>query len=212
MRPSSRTFVRRRSGGYDVRLGEDERALIATLPGQLMALLSGAGSTPSDRLHPALRRLLPPAHTSDAEAERVYVTLQREDIAAHHNEALSTLAATASATHLEVDELASWLVAVNDLRLALGSMLQVTEESAEPLGGDGDGDGDGEVEGNEEPYSHAAEWAVYHFLGALQSEAVEALADTLPPPLPGADDMVPDDPWGAPPGDLRWDGTPRPAE
>ena len=29
--------------------------------------------------------------------------------------------------------------------------------------------------------------------------------------MPGADDLVPDDHWGEPPGGLRWDGTPQPA-
>jgi hypothetical protein len=37
---------------------------------------------------------------------------------------------------------------------------------------------------------------------------VDALADILPPSR--EDDASLDDPWGEPPGGLRWDGTPMP--
>ena len=39
---------------------------------------------------------------------------------------------------------------------------------------------------------------------------IDLLSDALPPPLDGADEDVPDDPWGEPLGGLRWDGTPLP--
>jgi hypothetical protein len=38
---------------------------------------------------------------------------------------------------------------------------------------------------------------------------VDALADILPP---SSEDEGLDDPWGEPPGDLRWDGTPVPPD
>ena len=55
-----------------------------------------------------------------------------------------------------------------------------------------------------------AEWIAYMYLGTLQSELIDLLERTLPDPVPGADDLVPQDHWGDPPGGLRWDGTPQP--
>ena len=59
---------------------------------------------------------------------------------------------------------------------------------------------------------HQAEWIAYHYLGGLQSELIDILEGSLPDPVPGADDLVPDDHWGEPPGGLRWDGTPQPGD
>ena len=47
---------------------------------------------------------------------------------------------------------------------------------------------------------HQAEWIAYHYLGGLQSELIDILSEELPDPVPGADDQVPDDHWGEPPG------------
>lgn len=192
---SFRRRVRRaRSGGYEVRLATEERALLAALPAQLVGLLESVGDEPTAELPEAVRRLLPPAHSADDEAEQAYIALMRADLVEHHKEALDVLAETATATHLDDEQLAAWLGALNDLRLALGSMLGVTEADIGP------------------PASgpHEAEWIAYHYLGSLQSEVIDLLTDALPPPQPGADDLVPEDTWGEPPGGLRWDGTPQP--
>jgi hypothetical protein len=50
------------------------------------------------------------------------------------------------------------------------------------------------------------------YLGGLQSEVIDILELTLPDPVRGADDLVPEDHWGEPPGGLRWDGTPQPRD
>ena len=189
---SSRRIRQARGGGYDIRLGDDERALLAALPQQLLSLLGDVGDQP--QVPPPLRRLLPPAYTTDNQAEEAYVALTRQDLVEHHRASLETLAATASAQHLDDEQLAAWLAALNDLRLVLGSMLDVSEDDVEPPAGG----------------PNEAEWIAYHYLGALQSELIDALADALPEPTPGADDLVPDDHWGEPPGGLRWDGTPQP--
>ena len=46
------------------------------------------------------------------------------------------MSVTAKATWLDDEQLAAWLAALNDLRLALGSMLGVTEDEIEPPMGD----------------------------------------------------------------------------
>ncbi len=186
-----------RGGGYEIRLGANERQLLGVLPLQLVGLLGEVGDKPSAELPGALRRLVPPAYTTDADAERSFMAMTREDLLEHHRQSLETMSATAKATWLDEDQLASWLAALNDLRLFLGSMLGATEE-----------------EEQEPPAarSHPAEWIAYLYLGGLQSELVDVLEGALPDPVPGADDLVPEDLWGEPPGDLRWDGTPQPPE
>ena len=122
--------------------------------------------------------------------------MTREDLVEHHRESLETMLVTARATWLDDDQLTAWLAALNDLRLALGSMLGVTEDEIElPLADD-----------------RQAELIAYLYLGGLQSEIIDILERTLPGPVPGADDLVPEDPWGEPPGGLRWDGTQQPRD
>ena len=181
---SSRRRIRRsRGGGYEVRLAAEERSLLTALSGHLIALLEGVGETPLGDLPDALRRLLPPAYTTDPDAERGYVSMTREDLVEHHRESLETMVVTARATWLDDDQLTAWLAALNDLRLALGSMLGVTEDESEPpLASD-----------------RQAELIAYLYLGGLQSEIIDILERTLPDPVPGADDLVPEDPWGEPP-------------
>lgn len=185
-----------RGGGYEVRLAAEERALLAVLPLHLVSLLDEVGDKPAGNLPDPLRRLLPPAYTTDPDAERAYQAMTRDDLLEHHRESLETMSATAKATWLDEEQLAGWLAALNDLRLSLGSMLGVTEDEAEPPAG----------------HARQAEWIAYLYLSGLQSELVDLLEGTLPDPVPGADDLVPDDLWGDPPGGLRWDGTPRPRD
>ena len=190
-----RRISRARRGGLDVRLPPDERDLLAALPGQLEALLDGLGVDPSTPPQ-ALRRLFPVAYARDEVSEAAYSALVRQELLDHRREALAVLAQTASADHLDDEEAAAWLGALNDLRLVLGTTLEVSEE---PL----------ELEQDDPNYG---DWVCYGYLSFIQGELVEALEGTLGPPTPGADDDVPDDPWGELPGGLRWDGTVRPEQ
>jgi hypothetical protein len=183
-------------GGYEIRLGTAERNLLADLPLQLVSLLDDVADEPPAELPESVRRLLPPAYSTDPDAERSFVSMTRHDLLEHHRESLETLAATARATWLDQEQLCAWLGALNDLRLSLGSMLGASEEETEPAGAE----------------NHPAEWIAYLYLGELQTELVDVLEGTLPDPIPGADDLVPEDLWGEPPGGLRWDGTPQPGD
>ncbi len=190
-----RRISRARRGGFDVRLPPEERDLLASLPGQLEALLDrlgdGASAPP-----PALRRLFPVAYARDEVSEAAYASLVRQELLDHRREALAVLAQTASASHLDDEEAAAWLGALNDLRLVLGTTLEVSEEPVEVLPDD----------------PRYVDWVCYGFLSLVQGELIDALGSTLGPPVPGADDGVPDDPWGELPGGLRWDGTMRPEQ
>jgi Domain of unknown function (DUF2017) len=194
LRPQPR-LRRLRNGTYAVHLPPEERALLAVLPQQLLAALELLESD-DDRTPDSARRILPIAHPRDAAAEEDYVRRHRPALLARHMESLDLIARTAESNKLSAEELDAWLTAINDLRLALGVTLEVTEEQVEP-----------------DPDSpDFADWIVYFYLSFLQGELLEVLSDDLPPPTPGAGEDLPEDPWGDPLGGLRWDGTPLPPQ
>jgi hypothetical protein len=145
---------RRRDGRYRLRLTADERNLLRTLPGQLLAILGTDD--------PALRRLEPPAFQDDPEREAEYRRLVGDDLLEQRRKALRVMADTVDAESLGPDEMAAWLGALNDLRLVLGTRLDVTEELYE--------------EGVPDDDPRAPAFALFGYLGWLEEQVVEALA------------------------------------
>lgn len=179
--------------GYALNLPKDERAILQELPLQLLAgleMLEAGDPAVSD----GVRRILPLASPRDEKREAGFVSRRRDELLAGHIEVLDIVSKTAQASELNAEELNAWLIALTDLRLALGVMLGVTEQEHE-------------LDPDAEDY---ADWICYHYLSFLQSEIIDLMVDDLPPPTPGAGDELPDDPWGDPLGGLRWDGTPVP--
>jgi hypothetical protein len=109
---------------------------------------------------------------------------------------LDVVARTAEATRLSAEEVDAWLNAINDLRLALGVTLNVTEAHVEP----------------DPDAPDYADWIAYFYLSFLQGEILDVLEGELPAPIDGAGSELPEDPWGEPLGGLRWDGTPLPPD
>lgn len=182
-------------GAFQLRLPKAERQLLRQLPDELSTLLAGVDNHAGAEIPPVpaeLRRLFPVAHPRDAAEEADYVAVARGDLLRHHREALATLERTIDATTLSAPELEAWLAALNDLRLVIGTALGVTEDDAVP--------------GAEDP--DYPRWMCYGYLSFLVTEVVEALTDELGPPTD--DGPAQEDPWGEPPGGLRWDGTPAP--
>jgi hypothetical protein len=156
-----RDRVRRtRSGGYELRLPDEERTLVANLAGQLSELLT---ATTDD---PTVRRLFPTAYNEDAERDREYQQLVRDELLERRLASLATVQATAQAMQLTEAELTAWLHALNDLRLVLGTRLDVSEAPVEIDADDPD----------------APAHAVYDYLGFVLSEVIDALAGGLPEP------------------------------
>ncbi len=182
-------------GGYDVGLPDEERELLAVLPGRMLGALS-ALSKPEASVPDDLRRLFPPAYPTDASAESAYIRLVREDLLEHHREALTLLRDSAEMTHLDTNGVIAWLTALTDLRLMLGSMLNITESEME-------------LDPEDPDYYN---WICYQYLSYLQHEIVTVLTEQLPTPATDANERLPEDPWGEPLGGLRWDGTPRPEQ
>ena len=183
-------------GGYELRLPGPERALLTSLPEQLDGLLGGLDpeALDTEALPGSLARLLPAAYPRDADADAAFARSSRPELLAAQRKDLAVLAQVAKQGAATAEELEATCSALNDLRLVLGTALDVTED---PRGVD-------------EHHPSFPQWVCYSYLSHLQEEIIEALSGILPPPAPGADDEAPDDPWGEPLGDLRWDGTPRP--
>jgi hypothetical protein len=134
-------FVRTADGGVEARLGRVEVEVLATLPTQLRALLGLEGGEVRDRLFP--RAYLDHA---EEEAEEEWQRLMHDDLLAGKLAALGVVEETIARVGGEVasegegevevvtlalseEEALSWMGALNDVRLALGIMLDVDEET-----------------------------------------------------------------------------------
>lgn len=148
---------RRRDGNYDLRLTDAERQLLRSLPGQILDLIAAGDSSTN--------RLFPPAYGADGDpgANAEYRQLTRESLLAHHRGALELLAETAEAETLSEEQASSWLCALNDARLVLGSRLDVGEEPA--------------ALGPDDPRSPGM--ALYHWLTWLEDQVIDAMAAGL---------------------------------
>jgi hypothetical protein len=182
----SRRIRRGTDGRYELRLPPVERSLLAQLPEALTTMLDTARGGAAAA--PEAVRLFPPAYPEDATAEHAYRQSVHGDLVERHRAAFETVAATVGARSLDDEQIGCWLGALNDVRLVLGTTLGVSEEGPPPLQSEVD----------------EARWALYNYLSLLVEQMIDAMSGALPPPAPGADDLVPDDPWGEPPPGLRW--------
>ena len=144
---------READGGILLRLSREERSLLVDLAAQLRSLL---GASPDD---PSLHRLFPPAYEDDQD-ERAYRELAGNDLLEGRHEALELLASTAERERLTADEADAWLRALNDLRLVLGTRLDVQEDML--------------ATSPETP-----ELALYGYLSWLQEQLVAAMSSGL---------------------------------
>ena len=148
-------FERGDGGAVELRLSRDERSLLTGLVAELRALLDGA---PGD---PSLRRLFPPAYDEEND-ERAYRALMGDELLDGRRAALQLVAETVDRDRLSAEEADTWLRALNDLRLVLGTRLDVQEDTfLEELRPD-------------DPRAPAL--AVYAYLSWIQEQLVEALS------------------------------------
>jgi hypothetical protein len=148
-------------GRYAVRLRDDERELLASLPLQLKELVDGA---PDD---PWLRRLFPPAYhqREDAEKQQEWHRLMGEDLLDRRRQQLDVLASTAMADELSEEEVLGWSQALNDLRLYLGTRLDVTEDT--------------DIEDYDEDDPDHGLYVLYGWLSYIQDAVITALSGAL---------------------------------
>lgn len=186
----------RRTHTCTLDLPREERQLLETLPAELARALRNLdddAGTPD-----ALRRLFPRAYVSDASAELAFSHSTRAELVSSRLAALDTLVHTARSRALTEEQMHDWMRAITDIRLVLGTVLEVTDTGEY---------GDLGVATSSRDHG---EVVIYEYLSLLLSELIDVMEQWLPEPLPGADDDVPDDPWGEPLGGLRWDGTEQP--
>ena len=180
--------VRRRAGAVQLTLTGDEASALAALAAQVATLLgsddaepgeteadpletmvgltSGPVSTPDD---PALRRLLPDAY-ADRDAAGEFRRLMDSELRRLKTDALDEVrGAVASAggsgakLRLAPQQAESWLQALTDIRLVLGTRLDVTEDLEDRWAQIGPDD------------PMAPLLAAYEWLGWLQESVVLAL-------------------------------------
>jgi hypothetical protein len=117
--PRSR-IERARRGEIRLRLPADEQVLLREVAASTRVLLAEGDD-------PSLRRLFPPAY-DDPELDAEYRELTGGQLAAGREQALELLESTVGEEKLSAKEADLWLRALNDVRLVLGTRLDVTED------------------------------------------------------------------------------------
>jgi hypothetical protein len=157
-------FSRRRDGQIDVRLPDEVRDVLVDVLRQYRELLIGEDDG-------ALRRLFPTAYPDDDELEQEYRGLVHDTLLAGRLDALDTVDATLRADTLTEAQLAAWMGAINDLRLVIGTRLDVSEDDGPP-----------DPDAPDAPLAY-----LYHDLGVLLEAIVTVMTEGLPPPRPDID-------------------------
>lgn len=138
-------------GTYAVDLHESAVDLLEHMCSELEALLE----TDS----PLLTRLFPTPYGDNTERNEGYAALAGPELIEHRMEALATVRSTLRADVVTEDELMAWMRSINDMRLVLGTLLGVSEDTGPP----------------EVPEELSETARVYEFLGYLLEITVAAL-------------------------------------
>jgi uncharacterized protein DUF2017 len=154
-----RRFTRTSSGDYTVRLRPEERSLLTTLPDQLAALVAGGRTS-------ATTRLFPPAYSSEPEMDAEYQRLMGDELIQRRQAAAELVRDTIERDRLSVDELQAWVGVCNDLRLVLGTVLDVSE--------------DRDVLDVDRASEDMPQRVLYLLLSEIVDEGVQALSQGLP--------------------------------
>lgn len=112
-------------GGVDVVLPADIRDLLASLARQLAELIDD----PEAVGDPGLLRLFPAASKDDPMEALGFEQLMGDALRAGKRESAAVLRATANATHLDAEETLAWMRCINDIRLVVGTRLDIQEDT-----------------------------------------------------------------------------------
>jgi hypothetical protein len=144
------------------RLDPAEAGIVGLLLDQLDQLLAAdAGDVGGD---PVLARLLPDGHRGDPALAADYRSLTESALRSGKTDDLATVRATlppdGGELRLDQDQAGAWLRTTNDLRLALGTRLDITEDTEPP---------------EELTDERDHQLGVYYWLTAMQGSLVDAL-------------------------------------
>ncbi|WP_433463822.1 DUF2017 domain-containing protein [Spirillospora sp. CA-128828] len=177
------SHVKKTREGIRVRLEPEETALLRALMEQMLTLLGDApgaddelaslgiaenATTPDD---PVLARLFPDAYRDDGEAAGEFRRYTEMGLRDGKREAAGTVLGGLGDPHgqkrtetfLDEKQAQEWLRALNDVRLALGTRLDITEDWYE------------EAEGMDPRDPRAPMFAAYDWLTMLQESLVRVL-------------------------------------
>ncbi|MDL4775672.1 MULTISPECIES: DUF2017 domain-containing protein [Thermomonosporaceae] len=174
--------VKKNRKGVVLRLEAEEAALVHALMRQLVTLLGDAPDADDELASmgiaehavkpddPVLARLFPDAYREDGEAAGEFRRYTEMGLRDGKREAASTVLRTIGDAHdsgvdtvLDKDEAQAWLRALNDVRLALGTRLDISEEWYEEAG-------------RLDPHDpRTAMFAAYDWLTMLQESMVRAV-------------------------------------
>ncbi len=131
---------------------------------ELTGIIAGPTTAPDDRV---LARLLPDFHREDATLSGGLRALHEPELLAVKEGAaavvLDTCPARGGRVRLTDEQAQAWLFALNDVRLALGTVLDVTEDMPDELPPD-------------DP--RAPHLSVYHWLTWVQDSLIQAISGT----------------------------------
>ena len=117
-------LVKRTRHGIELQLGAEERQLLGGLVAEMRELLR----TDDD---PSIRRLYPTAYPDDPEREAEYQLLARTELVDHRQQVLDAMEASLGAKLLDDDQVNAWVQGINQIRLVLGTRLDVDEDEPE---------------------------------------------------------------------------------
>jgi hypothetical protein len=164
----------RRSGDDVVaKFGLEDAELLATLARQVAVLIADRGEPGDD---PVLDRLLPDAYRDSAEDAAEFRRFTESELGDQKVANALAIAESLDAgpgnknvtVRLDAGDAISWLRALTDIRLALGTRLGLTDEGVPDLGTG--------IGGNEPDADQSAlTFAIYSWLSAVQESLVHAV-------------------------------------
>ena len=153
---------RARGGDVVARLDAAEAGIVGLLLDQLEQLLAAdADDVGND---PVVARLLPEGHRGDAAIAADYRELTESSLRSGKADDLAIVRATlppdGGEVRLDLEQAGAWLRTTNDLRLALGTRLEITEDTEPPE----------DLTGEE-----GQQLAIYYWLTSVQGSLVDAV-------------------------------------
>ena len=154
---TSRAFLPTDEGTYEVRLSDDICELLGLLTHDLRELLIVDDDG-------GLRRLYPTAYPDDAEKNAEFAAFEHDQLLAARLQALDVVDESLDAAELSQEQLECWMRVFNEMRLVIGTRLDISED-------------DDRRRDPDDP--DAAAFELYRLLTFVVGEAVEALATGL---------------------------------
>jgi hypothetical protein len=149
--------IRRSGGRIKLNLEAEEIGLLRSLMEQIRDLIENP-----DIADDRTRRLFPTAYPDDPDRDAEYRKYMHEELVASHTAAIDRVTSSLDASELSDAEAMSWMQSLNSVRLVLGTMLDIAEDSDI-----------GDIDEGDPTYGS---YALYGYLSGLLDEIVDALS------------------------------------